>query len=159
LARPADVDANTQPGYAGTPLIVVDGTGTGIGTGNGGGPVFGDGFTIVTGLARLQGIEIDGFQGNGILVDTSLRPSPIGPSALSLPGSVVLKNLVMGPGQTGVQVVGASNVVGANTVVSPGANGIGVSGLGGSNTLAGNTVVNTQGAGILVVNGPSSLVK
>ncbi len=54
------IDGTTQPGFAGTPIIVLDGTAAGAGA---------NGLTIAASGCTVRGLVIDNFKGNGIEVD------------------------------------------------------------------------------------------
>ena len=62
LTQPTILDATTQPGYTGTPLIELNGT-------NAGTPA--TGIHITAGNSTVRGLVIDSFNGNGILIDTN----------------------------------------------------------------------------------------
>jgi CSLREA domain-containing protein len=53
------IDGTSQPGFAGTPLIVLDGTGAGAGV---------SGLTITAGFSTVKGLVIDNFAGNGVVL-------------------------------------------------------------------------------------------
>ena len=59
LTDPVVLDATTQPGFAGRPVVVLDGSQT-----------FGDGLHITCGGSTVRGLVIDGFRGAGIAIDT-----------------------------------------------------------------------------------------
>jgi hypothetical protein len=62
LTQPTILDATTQPGYTGTPLIELNGTSAGT-------PA--TGIHITAGNSTVRGLVIDSFNGNGILIDTN----------------------------------------------------------------------------------------
>jgi hypothetical protein len=53
------IDGSTQPGYTGTPLVVLDGSQAGAGA---------DGLTVAAGFATIQDLVINQFSGDGIHV-------------------------------------------------------------------------------------------
>ncbi len=59
LTDSVTIDGATQPGFAGTPIIEIDGSQAGPGA---------DSFTISSGTATIQDLVISGFSGNGIHV-------------------------------------------------------------------------------------------
>jgi parallel beta-helix repeat protein len=61
LTRPASLDATTQPGYTGTPIIELNG-GVGIAV---------NGLHITAGNTTVRGFVINRFSGDGILLDTN----------------------------------------------------------------------------------------
>jgi hypothetical protein len=62
VTRPIIVDGTSQPGYAGQPLVVVDGAAAGDGA---------DGLTITAGDTTVKGLAIDDFTGPGIRLNDS----------------------------------------------------------------------------------------
>jgi hypothetical protein len=63
------IDATTQPGYAGQPVIEIDGSAAAVEPS--------DGLTIVGPGVRVRGLAINRFSGNGISVrDTAVAPAP-----------------------------------------------------------------------------------
>ena len=61
ITNSTTIDGTSQPGYAGTPLIVIDGTSAANGT---------NGFTLNAGNSTLLGLAIDNFSGGGIAVNS-----------------------------------------------------------------------------------------
>ena len=53
----AVIDATTQPGYAGSPLIELSGSSAGAGV---------NGLTVTAGNSTIEGLVIDSFSGDGI---------------------------------------------------------------------------------------------
>src|SRR5262249_15282431 len=62
ITGPAILDATSQPGYAGVPLIELDGSGAGAGV---------TGLTITGGGSTVLGLQIDHFTGDGIDLTTN----------------------------------------------------------------------------------------
>jgi subtilisin-like proprotein convertase family protein len=60
LAGSVTLDATTQPGYAGSPRVEIDGTASGPLT---------DGLMLNFGDNVVRGLDVHGFQGNGIVID------------------------------------------------------------------------------------------
>jgi hypothetical protein len=60
ITNPVVIDGTTQPDYAGTPLIVLNGSSAG-----------GDGLTITAGNSTVKGLVINGFSGTGIVLVTN----------------------------------------------------------------------------------------
>ena len=86
ISDPVFIDATTEPGYAGTPLVVLNGnnaTGTGL--------TFGPGSSGST----VQGLTISGFTGSGIVIQSS--------------NDVVSNNVITANVSSGVVVVSGSN--------------------------------------------------
>jgi Right handed beta helix region len=61
ITRPMSIDATTQPGYAGMPIVMINGTGS---------PAVMNGFTVTGGSSLIRGFWIGGFKGYGILLQT-----------------------------------------------------------------------------------------
>ena len=59
LNDPVVLDATLQPGYSGTPLVVVDGAAAGPGA---------NGFDLVASECEVRGLTIGGFEGSGIQI-------------------------------------------------------------------------------------------
>lgn len=59
ITNPVTIDGTSQPGYSGTPLVVLDGANAGSGA---------NGLTLSGGLDKVLGLEIVNFQGSGIVV-------------------------------------------------------------------------------------------
>ncbi|MFB0537808.1 MAG: CSLREA domain-containing protein, partial [Anaerolineae bacterium] len=57
IARPVTIDGTTQPGYAGSPIIELDGSGAGAGA---------DGLHIVAGNSTVRGLVIHSFDAVGV---------------------------------------------------------------------------------------------
>ncbi len=62
IAIPITINATTQPGYAGAPVVVLDGTGAGAKT---------DGLDLTAGNTTVEGLDIVNFGGNGITVSNT----------------------------------------------------------------------------------------
>jgi parallel beta-helix repeat protein len=142
--RPADIDATTQPGYKGSPLVVLSGAAIN-------GP--GSGLTLRADRSEVHGLEIDGWQTDGVVID----PLVGGPSG----SAVVSFNTINNAGRAGVHVVsGNQNQVSDNTIVAPGTSGLLVDASGGSsnNTVARNVVRKAGGAALDLGVGSSDAV-
>ena len=110
------IDATTQPGYSGVPLIEIDGSGSG-----GGG---GDGLTIAPGApgCTIRGLMINRFPGSGISIgsDNNLVESCI-------IGTEATGTQNRGNAGEGIRVSAAShNVIRLNVVAFNGMNGVAV---------------------------------
>jgi hypothetical protein len=60
ITGPVTIDGTSQPGFAGTPLIVISGQAAG--------PFGGDGLTITAGNSTVRGLVINNFFGNGLVL-------------------------------------------------------------------------------------------
>jgi hypothetical protein len=58
---PVDIDARTQPGYSGSPLVAVDGSQAGS---------LADGLVFQAGSSAVYGLAIDHFGGSGVVLDS-----------------------------------------------------------------------------------------
>jgi Ca2+-binding RTX toxin-like protein len=142
------IAGNTQPGYASTPLIRVNGSGIGA---------VADGFVFSPGSSNstINALDIGGFNGNGITINTAsvnVRLSYIGATTAN--------------SSQGILVNTASNLIATNVISGNGAHGIAFNaGTATNNNLHGNiiglladgttTKANTL-AGISFDNGASS---
>jgi hypothetical protein len=117
ITRPVIVDGTTQPGYAGQPLIVVDGATAGNGA---------DGFTITAGDSTVKGLAIDDFKGAGIrLKDDGGDVIVANFLGVDATGSLARGN------QQGIRIdagtgdrIGGVNSVDRNLISGNGANGV-----------------------------------
>jgi CSLREA domain-containing protein len=123
LFFPVIIDATTQPGYAGTPIVELDGTLTGARQ---------TGLGFLGGSSTVRGLVINRFKGVGIVLhdrgNYRIEDNYIG---TDLTGTVALGNGEGGIfviGRTGAQYNGgntiARNVISGNGFVGPGTNGI-----------------------------------
>ncbi len=106
ITDPVTIDATTQPGYAGDPVIVLHGDQAGIGA---------RGFTVAAGPSTIKGFRIKGWKANG-------GQSPPGGDAISITGgnSHLIVSNVLGVNdafnQSGVHVTGGHNHIIGGTV-------------------------------------------
>ncbi|HEY9668863.1 MAG TPA: filamentous hemagglutinin N-terminal domain-containing protein, partial [Coleofasciculaceae cyanobacterium] len=138
------IDGTTQPGFAGTPLIQLNGTNAGVGV---------NGLTLTAGNNIVQGLAINGFSGNGIELNTNgnniIRSNFISANSLNgvfvnnVAGNTIEGNLISGNTGNGVLLSGSNTL--ENKVRS---NFIGTNAAG---TALGNT-----GNGVLIENGASN---
>jgi hypothetical protein len=162
LTQPTNLDGTTQPNYAGTPLIELNGSLAGS-------PA--DGIHITAGNSTVRGLVIDSFHGNGILIDTSggdviqanyIGTNPAGTAAaantgngvqiIAVPNNTVggaatsMRNIISGNGGEGVRIDGTlatGNVVRGDYI------GTDVTG----SIAVGNTL-----SGVYIRNAPSNSV-
>jgi titin len=131
ITDPVIIDGTTQPGYAGAPLIELNGSGAG-----------GDGLRIQAGGSMVKGLVINRFSGSGITLagggGNRIQGNYIGTDAS---GTADLGNAGIG-----LNLQGSSNNViggtgpGEGNVIS-GNNGIGINVFGGSsNQILGNYI-------------------
>ena len=112
VAVPATIDGTTQPGFAGSPLIVLDGTNAGANV---------NGLDLAGGASTVRGLAIDAFSRYGINIRVA--------------GGDVIQGNYVGLAADGVTARG--NLNGIN-VGAPG-NTIGGTAAGAGNVLSGNT--------------------
>src|SRR4051794_31676929 len=112
VTDPVVIDGTTQPGYAGSPVVVLNGS-------QAGGV---DGLTISAGNSTVRGLVINSFEGNGIVLQTS-------------GGNVVAGNFI-GTDVTGTGAVG--NLAGVLVAGTSSGNTVGGSAAGDRNLISGN---------------------
>ena len=101
------IDGTSQPGFAGSPLIVLDGSGAGAGV---------NGLTITAGNSTVEGLVVDHFSASGIVLETRggdvLQGNYIG---IDASGTVAAGN-----GDLGVFITTGSNnnVIGGTTAAA-----------------------------------------
>jgi hypothetical protein len=128
------IDATTQPGYAGTPLIEVhpdDQT-----------AFLGDGFSFTGGRNVLRGLIINGFRGNGVVLAGSNRSVVDGNYiGTDKTGTVAQGNTLNGILITSIENrVGGSTVAGRNIISGNGGAGVSIEAGGSANIVEGNYI-------------------
>src|SRR5207248_2679907 len=113
ITDPVILDGTTQPGYAGSPLIELDGSSTGPDT---------DGLVITAGSSTVRGLAVNRFSGAGILLRTN--------------GHNVLAGNYLGTDPTGTVAWG--NGVAGVLIDSSSDNTIGGTGAWERNVISGN---------------------
>src|SRR5581483_7128476 len=128
ITDPAVIDATTQPGYAGTPIVEIDGSMAGAGV---------NGLVITAGSSTIRGLVINRFDVTGI----NLAGGGGNRIERNYIGTDVTGTLNRGNGGNGIGVFSPNNTI-ANNLISGNA-GIGVllRGVGtNQNVVAGNYV-------------------
>lgn len=136
------IDATTEIGYGGTPIITLDGVSAGVGA---------SGLTISAASSTVKGFEIIRFQSDGIRLETggstTIVNNYIGFSAATL---------AAGNGANGIFINGTSgNIIGgtgttdANVIANNGGDGILVDGLNASNNRIVANFIGTDPTGTL----------
>jgi hypothetical protein len=181
ITNPVTIDATSQPGYAGTPLIELDGSMV----------PFANGFTIAADNSVVRGLDIIRFntgvslQGDGDRIEGSyLGTDPTGTQALGNFTGILISgsddlvggtaagagNLISGNQQYGVWINGGSNVVQGNTIgtdvtgTQPLSNDTGVAIIGSDNLVggtdagAGNLISGNRSGGV-GINGNNNVVQ
>ena len=148
ITNPVVIDATTQPGYAGRPLIELDGSGLASASISG--------LQLLAGNSTIRGLVINSFTDNGILIQTGgtnvIQGNFIG---VSTNGATARAN-----GQDGIYIKSGSNLVGgsaagAGNVISGNAtNGVHLSGTAATgNTIQGNYIGTDVTGNLVVGNG------
>jgi titin len=142
------IDGTTQPGYAGTPLVVLDGSSAGTYLDGSGIP----GLEIIRGGGTIRGLAIDHWSGPGILLEQAsnevitgnyIGTDATGTLAAGNNAGVEVFNRFTGNDTIGGTAVGAGNLIAYNNT-----EGILV---GAANTtIAGNVIVGNRVDGVLV---------
>ncbi len=130
ITDPVVLDATTQPGYAGTPVIELDGTLAGIA----------DGLAIASGGTTVRGLAINRFVGD-----------PNGDILITGPGGNVIQGNFLGTNLAGnavypLAVQGSYGVI----IFGSDANVIGTDGDGKNDANEGNVISGQNTAGILI---------
>ncbi len=98
IIDPVAIDGTTQPGFAGTPIIELNGTGAGIS----------NGLHIIAGSSLVRGLVINRFNGNGIFSEGAGSNSIKG----NFIGTDVTGTIDLGNGLTGVRLFSGNNTIG-----------------------------------------------
>jgi CSLREA domain-containing protein len=120
ITDPVTIDGTTQPGFAGTPLIELDGSQAGTGT---------DGLAVSSGFSTIQGLVINRFSGAGIHMQSDGFAQVEG----NFIGTDLTGTVALGNGSFGVVIDNSSGSSVDNT-----ANFIGSSQPNGRNVISGN---------------------
>ncbi|MBC8876496.1 MAG: cadherin domain-containing protein [Planctomycetes bacterium] len=160
ITDPVIIDATTQSGYGGSPIIEIDGSLT---TGA-------DGLLITGGDSTIRGLVINRFDGDGIHL------SGAGGNVIegNYVGTNVSGNAALPNGGDGIEITSANNTVGGlgvgsrNVIAGNGQNGIRINGPAASgNTVLGNSIgtdssgsldLGNTGAGIWIANGSGNTI-
>jgi hypothetical protein len=149
LTQPALIDATTQPGYAGTPVIELNGTAVATG------------IHISAGGSTVRGFSINRFSGDGILLDTKggdvIQGNYVGTDAS---GATAQPN-----GGNGIHIIATpNNVVGGtasstrNVISGNGGEGLRIDGtLATGNIVQGNYIGTDVSGSAAVGNGASGV--
>ncbi len=133
ISQPVIIDGATQPGYAGTPLIELNGATAGAASG----------FLLNAGSSTIHALVINRFAGSGIVIQTgggnTVTNCYIGTNAA---GTAALAN-----NQNGIAILSANNTIGGtsaaarNLISGNGLMGINLSNAGATgNTVQGNLI-------------------
>lgn len=164
ITDPVIIDATTQPGYAGAPLIELNGSGA-SGQANG--------LSISAGNSTVQGLVINRFPAHGIFLSRNggnvIAGNYVG---IDSTGTVALGNA-----KNGLEIDSANNQIGGTTVAArnvisgnlgTGGGGVSITGItAGGNVIQGNyigtdatgtTRVSNSGRGIVIRGSPNNLI-
>lgn len=160
ITEPATIDATTQPGFLGRPIVELDGSG-GVG----------DGLYVTSGGCTIKGLAIHDFSGSGIVLawgaSNVVQGNFIGAAA---DGVTKRANAVHGlvVSNSAWNVIGGTDALTRNVIVTSGRNGIHIEGPAAShNQVLGNIVgmdwtgtvkIGVRGSGIVVSNAPSNVI-
>jgi CSLREA domain-containing protein len=149
IDQPVVIDATTQPGYSGTPLIELNGTGAGAGV---------NGLFLLGGGTTVRGLAINRFGGAGLLITT------VGGNTIqgNFIGTNPAGTLDLGNGGRGIDIRTPNTLVGGT---SPGAgnlvagnSGEGVTFQAGSgSTVQGNLLGTDVTGSVAIANGTANL--
>ena len=135
------IDGTSEPDYAGTPIIELNGTSAGVGI---------DGLRLVAGSdgSTIQGLVINRFGGDGLEVNSSDNNTIAG----NYIGTDVTGLVDLGNGQNGIRVVSSTNtLIGGGTVsarnVIAGNTGAGIRDEGSSGTIIQGNYIGVDAAG------------
>jgi hypothetical protein len=118
VVAPLTIDGTIQPGYAGSPVVELDGTDAGLGT---------NGLVIAAPQCVVRGLAINRFAGHGVLV---AGPRPASPGVPATPGGTgarlelnyigtdVTGNFDRGNGGAGVAINASGVVLGRGTTTN-----------------------------------------
>jgi CSLREA domain-containing protein len=130
ISSPVTINATTEPGYSGTPLIEVRGLGLPGATG-----LF---FVVGTGASEVRGLALTSWEGSGVVTQASTTVTLLGNYLGMSPDGVTAR-----PNLTGVTFLGGSDHV------------VGGPGEGQGNLISGNTQagVRVQDVDVMTIHG------
>ncbi len=140
-----DLDATTQPGYAGTPIIQLDGTSAGSASG----------LVLAAESAgsEIRGLVISDFSQDGILIESSgnaVQNSYIGTNALGTAAAPNQIGILIGAGASGNTIGGAAaaagDVISGNTSY-----GVQITGSGATGNVVEGTLIGTDPSGTVAI--------
>lgn len=153
VTRPAVIDASTQPGYSGTPVIEIDGALAGVAA---------TGLEVTGGSTLVRGLSIGRFDGHGVVLQgggaNTLAGNHIGVDAS---GTLARGNGTVG--YAGLDILSSNNTIGGVTaadrnVISANLYGVIVS--GDQNQIQGNYIgTNVDGSAALGTSSVGVLVR
>jgi hypothetical protein len=160
ITDPVVIDGTTQPGYAGTPLVRLDGISAGSGA---------SGLTLWTGASTIHGLMITRFAQDGIAIAGS-GGGIFSNNFIGTDGTTSLGNGRMGilVSQSPNNIIGGLAEGDGNLISGNGSNGIHITGAAGSgNIIWGNKIgtditgtlpLGNAGAGVYLSNAPVNTI-
>jgi hypothetical protein len=152
VTHPVAIDATTQPGYSGMPVIVLDGTNAGTGTSGIDLTAQGSGSTVKGFVVEHFGgnaIEIDG-SGNNVIASNFIGVDATGSGAAGNGEGIVVNN---SSGNTiGGNTAAARNIISGNSSTAIDLSGSGTT----ANRVEGNFIGTDSGGTIAIGNGSLS---
>ncbi|HEV3203745.1 MAG TPA: right-handed parallel beta-helix repeat-containing protein, partial [Gemmataceae bacterium] len=138
ISDPVVIDGTTQPGFAGSPLIVLNG-------GMAGGGV--SGLIITAGYSTVQGLVVNGFGGDGIDLQINGSNNVNG----NLIGTDATGTHAVGNGGSGLSITSSNNLIGGTSagyrnVISGNSNGNGIW-IAASGTVVQGNLIGTNAEG------------
>jgi hypothetical protein len=147
------IDGFTQPGFAGTPVVEIDGSSAGVVTA---------GLNVVAGGSTIQGLAINNFNGHGIRLGTSggntVRANLIGTNSL---GNAAHANTGHGVfiDNTPNNTIGGAAAGDGNIISGNGGQGVRVDGSGATgNQVAGNRIGTDLSGLVALANGDDGVL-
>ncbi|HLL76958.1 MAG TPA: LamG-like jellyroll fold domain-containing protein, partial [Pyrinomonadaceae bacterium] len=144
VTSPVVIDGTTQPGYAGSPLVELNGTSAGASA---------SGLTISGGGTTVRGLVINRFNGAGVNITTAggntIEGCYVGTNAAGTAASANSSNGIFissANNTVGGTMPAQRNVVGGNT-----GGGVGISGAGATGNQVSGNYVGTNAAGTAAV--------
>jgi hypothetical protein len=144
ITSPVVLNGTSQPGYAGTPLIEINGAGAGAGV---------DGLDISAGGSTIEGLAVNRFTGNGIALFGGNGNTIIGDYLGTDPTGTIAR----GNGSLGLFVNCANNVIGGTTAAARNLisgnlqNGLGIFGSSATGNLVEGNYIGTNATGTAAI--------
>ncbi len=147
------IDGTSQPGYGGTPLFEIDGSGAGAGA---------HGLSILSGNTTIRGLAINRFAGSGIrlltgggntLAENSIGTNPAGSSGLANGAHGVLVFNSAG------NLIGGSSPAQGNVISGNGLHGVFITRSGSTGNVLQNNLVGLASNGVTPIGNGGSGVR
>jgi uncharacterized repeat protein (TIGR01451 family) len=147
ITDPVAIDATTQPGYAGTPVIELDGSAAGAGA---------DGLRITAGTSSVRGFTINDFDGSAIELATAggdtVQACWLGLNAAGTAAAPNNEGIYVNA--TANHAIGGTSVAERNVISGNDARGILLSGAGASGNLIQGNFIGLRPSGLAAVAQP-----